>query len=260
MWGKKIKIIFVSALFCLYCAPVFAVGQIKNLTVLAEPNMVQALTKIARIYAQKNSVIVSVSFGSSADLINDIEAGEPADVFISAHRDWINNLKQKGLVDIYSINHIASDGLVLVTSSENPRIPAQLLEKNITLEDSLRVLDAYRAILIVDNNDTSLGQYTHSLLDYLQLPNIKVFEKLNEDKTSVFNLIDDNTDNYTILLASQLKDRKHLKTLVNSHTQNIFYQTLVIAGDNMEGAREFAKFLKSSQARAIFTQSGFLVD
>lgn len=256
---KKIKIAIITTLF-LFVANLANSAQIKNLTILAEPNMVTALTKIARIYSQKNSVIASISFASSADLINDIDAGEPADIFISAHKDWINNLKQKGLVDIYSISHIASDGLVLVTSSENKNIPLALLGKNISLENSLKILDQNHLDLIIDNDGSSLGQYSHDLLTSLQLQNIKIFEKLQEDKASVFSLIDKNRDNYTIILTSQTKGRDGLKILSNIQSQNIFYQALVIAGDNMEGAREFSRFLQSPQARTIFKQSGFFID
>lgn len=257
---KKIKSIFFAILLSLASTAAFANGQLKNLTILAEPNMVTALTKIARIYSQKNSVIVSISFASSADLINDIDSGEPADIFISSHKDWISNLKQKGLVDIYNITHIANDNLVLATSSQNPKVPALLLDKKTSIEESLNILDQNRAILIVDSNNTSLGQYTHSLLDFLQLQNLKIFEKLDEDKTSTFSLITENQDNYSIVLASQVKDRKDIRILAVSQNQNIFYQALVIAGDNMEGAREFARFLRSSQAKSIFKQSGFVMD
>ena len=41
---------------------------------------------------------------------------------------------------------------------------------------------------------------------------------------------------------------------------NIFYQALVIAGDNMEVAREFLKFLKSDVAKTILKEIGFGVD
>jgi len=111
----KLVLIFI---FTLNCKNALAL-QIKNLTVLAEPNMVPSLTKLSRIYSQKNGVTISVNFSSSTDLISEIESGEPADVFISAHKFWIENLKQKGLVDIYNISHIADDSLVLVTSDRN---------------------------------------------------------------------------------------------------------------------------------------------
>ncbi len=232
----------------------------KNLTILAEPNMVGALTKISRIYSQKNAVIISIGFDSSAELINDIEFGEPADIFISAHRYWIDNLKQKGLVDIYNIGHIANDSLVLITSKNNIKISKELLEEDLDFVRSLNILNQTNADLIVDNQGSSLGQYSQNLLKDLNLNNIKVFEKIYEDKTSVTNLIMNNPDSYTILLGSQVREDSEFKVLSTLKNQQIFYQALVIAGDNMDTAREFLKFLKSKQARDIFEENGFIVE
>ncbi len=238
----------------------FANGSIKNLTILAEPNMVAPLTKIARLYSQKNSVVVSVSFGSAHDLIGEIDSGEPADIFISGHRNWINSLRQKGLIDIYSITHIANDNLVLATSSENLNIAASLLEKKMTLSKALEIIDHGHSVLILDNENTSLGQYSHNLLNNSNFSNLKLVEKLSEDKNSVLNLLTTNTDNYAILLSSQVNDRRGFKLLSNPKDMTIFYQALVIAGDNMEAAREFAKFLHSVPAKIIFRENGFSVD
>ena len=219
-----------------------------------------ALTKISRTYSQKNAVIVSVGFASAADLINDIDSGEPADVFISAHQDWLMNLKQKGLIDIYNVSHIASDDLVLVTSRDNLSAPSYLLEKNPNFEEALQILNHNHLNLIIDNDDSSLGKYSNNLIAALQLQDIKLFTKLSEDKSSIVNLLQDNSDSYAILLASQVNNRSELRILSRRKSQHIFYQALVIAGDNMDIAREFLKFLKTSQAKVIFKENGFAVE
>jgi ABC-type molybdate transport system substrate-binding protein len=51
-----------------------------------------------------------------------------------------------------------------------------------------------------------------------------------------------------------------LLILATKKNLNIFYQALVIAGDNMEVAREFLKFLKSAEAKKILEQSGFIAN
>lgn len=244
----------------LFFATTSNAAQIKSLTILAEPNLVPALTKISRIYSQKNAVIVSVGFASAADLINDIDSGEPADVLISAHQNWLLNLKQKGLIDIYNVSHIASDDLVLVTSRDNLSAPSYLLEKNPNFEEALQILNRNRLNLIIDNDDSSLGKYSNNLIEALHLQDIKLFTKLSEDKSSIANLLQDNTDSYAILLASQVNNRSELRILSRRKNQHIFYQALVIAGDNMDIAREFLKFLKTSQAKAIFKENGFVVE
>ncbi len=227
----------------------------RNLTIFAEPNLALALTKIVRIYSQKSHTIVSVNFNSAADLIAEIDSGEPADVFISAHSSWIESLRQKGLVDVYNIGYIARDRLVLTTSKTN-----STLSSNFPLEDALRVLDQNKATLILDNEGSSSGFFAKNLLARLDLNNIKLFTKLVEDKTTLLTSIKSNNQNYSLLLASQVNNETDLQILSQEKDENIFYQALVIAGDNMEVAREFLKFLKSDVAKSILKENGFLTD
>lgn len=256
----RINLSFFVSLYFIFASNFAFAIQTKNLTILAEPNMVEALTKISRLYSQKTLTTISLNFGESVDLIESIEIGEPSDIFISAHRFWIDNLKQKGLVDIYNVGHIANDSLVLVTSKNNIKIPSLLLQKDQGFIECLEILDKYELNLIIDNNNSSLGQYSKKILKEFNFENIKIFEKLPEDKTSIANLIANNTDSYTIFLSSQLRDYQEFREISRFKSQQIFYQALVVAGDNMESAREFLKFLKTKEAKEIFVKSGFIIE
>lgn len=232
----------------------------RTLTIFAEQNMVQALVKISRLYSQSNHVIVSVNFNSSAELMSSVDSGEPADIFISAHSGWIDSLKQKGLVDIYNTGHIARDRLVLVASQNNHHIFPQLLQKQLSLEQSLKILNQEKAKLLTDQEGSTSGKYSNDLIQSLNLGDLQLFVKLSEDKSSTFDLSGDNSENYALLLASQISNKPELQILACQYRRNIFYQALVIAGDNMETAREFLKFLKSDNAKDILRDNGFTVD
>lgn len=221
--------------------------------------MALALTKIARIYSQKSNVIVSVNFSSSIDLISDIDSGEPSDVFISANPHWIESLRQKGLVDVYNIGYIASDELVLATLKSNPNVPAEL-NKNLPLQNALAILNKNKSTLIIDNDGSSSGVYAASFLANLSFDGIKIFNKLLEDKSPFLNVIKSNEENYALLLSSQIKNQNDFQILAATKDVNIFYQALVIAGDNMEVAREFLKFLKSDTAKKMLKDNGFIVN
>ncbi len=257
---KKITKIFLSLVALCFFSQNAAAATSRSLTVFAEQNMVPAFVKIARLYSQKNHVTVSVNFNSSAELINDVDSGEPADIFISAHSGWIETLRQKGLTDVYNTGHIARDKLVLVASKENLNIPAALLKKNISLEEALRILDSLKATVITDQEGNSSGRYSTNFLKSLALNNLQVFTKLGEDKSSVLDLTQDNVEHYAVLLASQLQNRPNLQIVASQKQANVSYQALVIAGDNMETAREFLKFLKSDAAKLILRENGFTVD
>lgn len=257
---KKITYLFLSLFVFCFFAQKSQAATSRTLTVFAEQNMVSALTKISRLYSQKNHVIVSVNFNSSSELMNDVDAGEPADIFISAHTGLIESLKQKGLADIYNTGHIARDRLVLVASKNNKEILPELLQKNLSIEEGLKILDRKKSSLLTDQEGSASGKYSNDLIKSLNLDNLQLFIKLSEDKSVTLNLTADNVKNYAILLESQIKNKPDLQVLSTQAEENIFYQALVIAGDNMETAREFLKFLKSETAKSILRSNGFIID
>lgn len=257
---KTLKILFSGFFILFFSLQNSFANSNRNLTIFAEPNMVIALTKIARLYSQKSNVIVSVNFGYSSDLINEVDSGEPADVFISAHSGWIDTLRQKGLVDVYNIGYIASDKLVLTTSKSNPNLPAELAAGKLPITEMLKILDQNKSTLILDNEGNSSGKFSNELVRNLELENLQLFNKLSEDKSPILNVVKSNNDQYALLLKSQVRNDKDLQILSVDEDENIFYQALVIAGDNMEVAREFLKFLKSDAAKSVLKESGFTVN
>jgi molybdate transport system substrate-binding protein len=248
---------FINFLILFFCTTHSFASNSRNLTIFAEPSMSLALTKISRLYSQKSDVIISANFNSSADLTSDIDSGEPADVFISAHPAWIETLHQKGLVDVYNVGFVAKDSLVLVTLKSNPNLPAELKQKNISLEKALKILNQNNATLILDYEGNSSGKFSNDLIKNLELFNLQIFRKLAEDKSPLFYNIKKDSTHYALLLSSQVKDDPDFQILAIKKDLGIFYRALVIAGDNMDVAREFLKFLKTDAAKKILLQSGF---
>ncbi len=259
MSSLTIKIFRLLTIFLFFATAAHATPS-RNLTIFAEPNLSIALTKIARAYSQKANVIISINFGSSSNLISNIDSGEPVDIFVSAHKGWIDSLHQKGVVDVYNIGYIAYDYLALVTLKTNPNLPSQLIKKKTLLSEALSILDKNKAAIILDDEGNSSGFFAKNFLDQATFSNIKIFSKIAEDKTPFLAIVRNNPENYSLLLQSQVKNKNDLQILASEDKKNIFYQALVIAGDNMEIAREFLKFLKSDQAKIILKSSGFTVN
>ena len=254
-------------IFCLFSLcliifnkPLFA-SQNKNVVVFAEQNMALPIVKISRLYSQKTGVIVSASFNFSEELVKNIDFGEQVDVFISGQRDQIELLKLKGLVDVYNIGYIAYDRMVLISDESNKEFPQKLIGKNFS--KALKFLNQNNAELIIDNNINTAGLIEKDFIQEIEnnpdFSQIKIFRKIDEDRSSILESLKENKGKYVITLASKISNKNGYKILSRSD-KSIFYQALVIAGNNMENSREFLSFLKSPQARLVFKESGFITD
>jgi molybdate transport system substrate-binding protein len=231
----------------------------KSITIFSESNMTYALTQIARSYSKKSNVAISINFNSSSALIDNIDLGEPADIFISSHLGWVKTLSQKGLVDRYSSSNFAEDKLVLITSKGNKKINFEEIKKLTNLNDILVLINEKRAPLIVGSNFSSLGRYTKKIIEESNVVNLKIFQKLDEDKKSIINFINEHNDYCAIVMASEIKDNDKIVVLGQIPFVEIDYHALVIAGDNMENARQFIEYLDSSEAKEILLNNGFII-
>lgn len=97
--------------------------NIENVTVMAETPLAIPIAQITSRFTNGNAISVSSNFGDSAVQAKKIEDGESADIFITSHAELIEQLKTKGLVDVYSISPIAQQGSstysVVVVAGEN---------------------------------------------------------------------------------------------------------------------------------------------
>ena len=232
-------------------------GQIDNLTIFTEPNLSDAVIEISRLYAKKNNIVLSSNFKSASLLIDEIDFGEPADIFIAGHRQWIESLKRKGLIDVYNIVNIAADSLVIVASNEND---ADFFS-GLTYEpkDILNVLDKNNAHLILESEGSSIGSYNQDIFADINLASyFNVHYKVSEDKRTILDFIRRNKRYFAIVLESDLYKEEGVKIVGRVDYPNINYQAAVIAGDNMTNARKFIDFLKGDrQVSLILKEVGF---
>jgi len=64
----------------------------KEITVYAAASMTEVLNEAAAIFSRQSGIETGLEFASSGSLARKIEAGAPADVFISANKKWVDYL------------------------------------------------------------------------------------------------------------------------------------------------------------------------
>lgn len=103
----------VAVLLTLFpMAPVPA--QADTYTIFAAASLKNALDAAVTAYEKQTGDTVRVSYAASSALARQIEAGAPADLFISADLKWMDELQGKNLIQANSRRNLLGNDLVLV--------------------------------------------------------------------------------------------------------------------------------------------------
>jgi molybdate transport system substrate-binding protein len=96
--------------------PVYAEPEPARLTVFGAADLAFALEELGRLFERASGARVTLVLGSSGNLARQIEHGAPADVFFSANRAFVEDLRQKGALIPESVAMYARGRLALVVS------------------------------------------------------------------------------------------------------------------------------------------------
>lgn len=229
-----------------------------TLSVLADPSLTVPLSKIARNYAIKHNQPVTTSFGSTRDLAKHIVAGMEADIFITNRVKYINELKNQGLVDVYSQTPIARNRLVIATAAGNEG--ELILIRNLPIASILSKQHPGFSFALGDPEFMSVGSYSLEALRNFGLdgelePYFILLQSPSDLRRSIAA-----EHNYGMIFQSEVAIYQDLRKLdvfpENTHSP-IVYQAVVIAGEHMDEARKFMHYLTSPEALAVFKQDGF---
>lgn len=92
----------------------------ETLHIYAASSMTNAVNALVADYSQQHDVKLVTVYGGSSSLARQIEAGAPADLFISANEEWANYLVEKGLVKPNMVVTLAANSLVLIRPTAQP--------------------------------------------------------------------------------------------------------------------------------------------
>jgi molybdate transport system substrate-binding protein len=126
---------FGCALLIALVAALPARAAPETITVFAAASLKDALDENVKAYRATSSDRVVVSYAASSALAKQIEAGAPADIFISADLEWMDYLEKRKLIRRDTRRNLLRNRLVLIAPADSkvsveivPRFPlAKLL-------------------------------------------------------------------------------------------------------------------------------------
>ena len=97
-------------------------AEAEGVTVFAAASLRTALEEVEEAFEAEADVDLVVSYAGSSALARQIEAGAPADVFISANVAWMDRLEAEGLIAPATRTALLGNALVLIR--HGPGAPA----------------------------------------------------------------------------------------------------------------------------------------
>src|SRR5688572_739952 len=94
-------------------------GAVEPLRIAAASDLQSALPALIERFRREHKVEVVPTFGSSGQLAQQIEQGAPFDLFLSANREFVQGLADKGIVRPESVRPYAIGSLVLVVDTRS---------------------------------------------------------------------------------------------------------------------------------------------
>ncbi|MFY9997546.1 MAG: molybdate ABC transporter substrate-binding protein [Leclercia sp.] len=227
-----------------------------KITVFAAASLTNAMQDIAAVYKKEKHVDVVSSFASSSTLARQIEAGAPADLFISADQKWMDYAVDKKAIDVASRQTLLGNSLVVVA----PKASAQT-EFAITNKTDWTSLLKGGRLAVGDPDHVPAGIYAKEALQKLG-----AWETLSpklapaEDVRGALALVARGEAPLGIVYGSDAVADKAVKvvsTFPEDSHQKVEYPVAIIDGHKNATVSAFYDYLKGPQASAIFKRYGF---
>jgi molybdate transport system substrate-binding protein len=224
------------------------------LTVYAAASLKDVLGTLGAEYTRRAGVPVKFSFAASSLLARQIEAGAPADVYVSADAAWTDYLARRGALAPGSARSIAGNRLVLVAPAD--AVPPLRIAPGFPLAQAL----GRGRLAVAEPDAVPAGRYARRALQSLGAWS-SVADRLvrTEDVRGALALVARGEAPLGIVYATDARMEPRVRvvdTFPASAHPPIAYPAAVVRGGT-SAASGFVAFLGSAEARVVFERFGF---
>ena len=236
-----------------------AVGQPvaarETITVFAAASMKNALDDANAAFTKATGVKVTASYAASSALAKQIEAGAPADVFVSADMQWMDYVAQKNLIKADTRANLLGNKLVLIAPLES-----KLDKVPIGQGFDLAKLAGDGRIAVADVKAVPAGLYAKAALEKLGAwaaaePKLAMAENVR----ATLSFVARGETPAGIVYATDAKVEPKVKIVGvfpdGSHPP-VIYPVAATATAKAD-AGKYLNFLRGSEAKTIFEKYGF---
>ncbi len=254
LWPCR-RILTVATVAAYICAAAFPGSATAKVLIFAASSASGAVEDLAQAYSTRGLGDVRVAFAGSSTLARQIAAGAPADIYISANPQWMDDLATRNALEPGTRRNLLGNRLVFVTPSAAPM--------DVRLETAFPLVEAMngRPLAMGDPDYVPAGMYAKAALKTLGLwealashvapmHHVRAALVLVERGEAAAGIV------YSTDAAASSRVSVAATFPTNTHPP-ILYPVAIVAGHDRPEVRRFFAFLTSTEAMTIFTKHGF---
>lgn len=223
-------------------------------TILAASSLQDVLTEVETLFEKETGQAARLAFDGSGVLARQIEKGAPADLFISASREWMDSLAQQKWVDESTRIIVAGNRLVLVQPAPHDVFVQEPAD-----------LPRLTRIALGDPATVPAGRYAQQ---YLQKQGL--WEQLQDrfiyvsSVRAALNLVERDEVGAAFVFATDARtvtSEPGLRTSITvdptQHDPIVYEAAVVKDAPRRVAALKFLWVLETPEAKALFEKYGF---
>jgi molybdate transport system substrate-binding protein len=229
----------------------------EDVVVFAAASLKNALDNAAHAFEQRGGAPVKISYAASSQLAKQIEAGAPANIFISADLDWMDYVQKRNLIQPASRRNFLGNKLVLVAPAGSG-VKVDIKPGF----DLVGLLNGGR-LAMADPDTVPAGKYGKAALQKLGIwQSVASHVAGAENVRAALLYVDRKETPLGIVYATDAASDPKVEIVgvfpEDTHPP-IIYPIALTAASNNPAAAKFLAFIESPAATPAFQKQGFTV-
>jgi molybdate transport system substrate-binding protein len=244
-----------TALLLPLALPVQAQAPAPGITVFAAASLTDTMKAVADAYQAKTGTKVTLSFGGSNTLAQQIDQGANADIFMSADPQWMDFLAKNNRIAADTRHNLLGNRLVLIGGSTS---------KPLTIAPHMDLAGALAGgrLALADPNAVPAGIYGKAALTYLAIWDSVADKIASADNVrAAMQFVSRGEAPYGIVYETDARvdPGVHVVAVFPESTHPAIVYPVALTKTASPAARDFLAYVSGPDARAIFEKAGFTV-
>ncbi len=241
---------------CSLTPAISADGACEPISIFAAASTTNVIEQIAADYERETACSVSTIFAGSGTLARQIEAGAPADLFLSANKEWMDWIDRAGLVR-------PGNKLALLTNQLVFIVPADNADARMDVHTSPSILNVIGTgkLAIGDPATVPAGRYAQAALRHFGLSRLEEDQIVRASSVrAALTWVARGEANAGIVYRTDARIDDQVRiagTIPSIESVDITYPLALIGRTPNSAARAFFTYLQSYHAARVFAEHGF---